>query len=253
MKQLNLSCSLAAVPAALALFAQCASAHPPQPVRPHEPSVGVEFLVAGRPLPTEPSRGGGTFVVVPRWGVEYEIRISNHERRDRVLFVIGVDGLSVMDGSGVSQSSGGYVLDPGETARIRGWRRGNHRVAAFTFTSAGDSYASRTGHHGRIGEVSIWAVREQSPPPPVIVPYRERAPEPMREKAGKMRNRAQRSETGTGYGDELVDHVQPTRFIRSDSMRCLSYRYGLRPVMVEPRPHPGESFTPAPPGWKSRR
>ncbi len=47
-------------------------------------------------------------MVVPRWGVEYEIRISNHERHDRVLFVIGVDGLSVMDGSHVSQGSGNY-------------------------------------------------------------------------------------------------------------------------------------------------
>ena len=50
-------------------------------------------------------------MVVPRWGVEYEIRIRNNESLERVLFVIGVDGLSVMDGSHASQNSGGYVLD----------------------------------------------------------------------------------------------------------------------------------------------
>ena len=109
-----------------------AVAQPPEYRRDSSPQVSVEFLVAGRPLPIHGSRDGDGFVVVPRWGVEYEIRIANHERHDRVLFVIGVDGLSVMDGSRASQRSGGYVLEPGESSRIRGWRRGLDHVAAFT-------------------------------------------------------------------------------------------------------------------------
>ena len=194
-------------------------------------------------------------MVVPRWGTEYEIRIQNHESRDRVLFVIGVDGLSVMNGRSASQHSGGYVLDPGETARIRGWRRGNDRVAAFTFTRSDDSYASKTGHNSHIGEIWIWAIREQGDRPPVDVTPGTRAAE---RKSDQARGRALQPEgdTGTGYGDELVDHVRSTEFVRSDSMRYLTCRYGIRRV-VEPRHDPardpGESFTPPPPGWQGGR
>ncbi|MFP6894992.1 MAG: hypothetical protein VCA38_00200 [Roseibacillus sp.] len=250
---------------ALVLITQSVSAESPRASQRQGPPPGVrvEFLVAGSPLPREQSRrGGDAFVVVPRWGIEYEIQIQNCESRDRVLFVIGVDGLSVMNGRPASQQSGGYVLDPGETARIRGWRRSNQRVAAFTFTGSEDSYASRTGQSGHIGEISIWAIREKSVRPPVeITP--SHAAEQTRRKGNRARGRALHSEgeTGTGYGDELVDHVRPTEFVRSDSIRCLTYRYGLR-RLVKPyrdlRPARGDSeqeqsFTPPPPGWQRRR
>ena len=234
-------------------MAPSASADPVRHFQPDPPPpcVSVDFLVAGRPLPKESPRYGGTFVVVPRWGVEYEIRIRNNESLERVLFVIGVDGLSVMDGSHASQNSGGYVLDPGETARIRGWRRGHDRVAAFTFTQSEDSYAGRTGHRSHIGEITIWAVREESHRRPDVVTPKTRAPE---RKRGEARDGALHAEsnTGTGYGDEVIDHVRPTHFVRSNSVRHLTWRYGLQPV-VKPHPDAAESFTPAPPGWRVRR
>jgi hypothetical protein len=196
---------------ALLLMAPGASADPVRHFHPDPPPprVSVDFLVAGRPLPREPSRHGGTFVVVPRWGVEYEIRLRNNESRDRVLFVIGVDGLSVMDGSHVSRNSGGYVLEPGETARIRGWRRGHDRVAAFTFTRSEDSYAARTGHRSKVGEITIWAVREEGHCRPPVVTPKTRAAERKRSEACDRALHSERS-TGTGYGDELVDHVRST-------------------------------------------
>lgn len=229
------------------LFQGNAPGHPPDRWRQDPPDVSVEFLVAGRPLPQHATREGGTFVTVPRWGVEYEIRITNHERNDRVLFVIGVDGLSVMDGSRASEQSGGYVLDPRGSTRIRGWRRGLDQVAAFTFTHSKDSYAGRTGRRNRIGEVSVWAVREQSAPP-VIRPMSEAATDKA---AGRSAPHA-RGQTGTGYGDELVDHVRTTHFARSASVRHLGFRYGLQPA-VEPDDEGGGSggaFTPPPAGWR---
>ena len=156
----------------LALFLMIrgnAISDPPDHWRQDSPDVSVEFLVAGRPLPQQATRGGAAFVAVPQWGIEYEIRISNHERHGRILFVIGVDGLSVIDGSRASEQSGGYVLNPGDSTRIRGWRRGLDRVAAFTFTHRDDSYAGQTGRRDHIGEVWVWAIREQSGPP-VITP-----------------------------------------------------------------------------------
>jgi hypothetical protein len=229
-------------------------ARPPEYRVESPPRVSVDFLVAGRPLPVSRTRDENAFVSVPRWGAEYEIRITNHERRDRVLFVIGVDGLSIMDGSRASQQSGGYVLDPGESARIRGWRRGLDHVAAFTFTARGDSYAGRTGRTGHIGEIWVWAIREQSwrPPPTTVTP---RIGNDQEKAAGSAMSR--RGETGTGYGEELVDRVRTTKFIRSNSVRYLGFRYGLRPDIYpyrddEARWPPG-NFTPPPPGWKHGR
>ncbi len=231
-----------------------AAASPPDHWGQRPPSVSVEFLVAGRPLSQQRDRHGATYVAVLRWGIEYEIRIKNHDPADRVLFVIGVDGLSVMDGSPASQHSGGYVLDPGQSARIRGWRRGDFRVAAFTFTGRDDSYAGRTRHHGHIGEVWVWAIREKSarPRPPVkITPSTKQ----RREKSGNRAHLSDR-ETGTGYGDELVDHVRATEFVRSSSMRHLDFRYGLRRT-VKPDPRRGGgspgNFAPPPRGWKGKR
>ncbi len=226
-----------------------ASGQPPDRWRQEPPDVGVAFLVAGRPLPKEAKGGGEAFVAVPQWGVDYEIQITNNERHDRVLFVIGVDGLSVMDGSRASEHSGGYVLDPGQSTRIRGWRRGLDRVASFTFTHSDDSYAGRTDRRSHIGEVWVWAVREQSAPPVVEPRFGARA----EKAAGKSADRSS-GETGTGYGDERVDHVRTTGFARSGSVRYLGYRYGLRPA-IEPSRHSeshGGSFTPAPPGWRTK-
>ena len=224
-----------------------AASHPPERWREDPPDVRVEFLVAGRPLPQHTTRGNEAFVAVPRWGVEYEIRITNHERHDRVLFVIGVDGLSVMDGSRASEQSGGYVLEPGGSTRIRGWRRGMDRVAAFTFTHGEDSYAGRTGRRDNIGEVWVWAIRERNAPP-VVTPRLDASGE----KASGRSAAPSRADTGTGYGDELVDRVRTTQFIRSGSVRHLHFNYGLRPD-VEPvyrDERPSGVFTPPPPRWK---
>jgi hypothetical protein len=212
------------------------------------PKVSVEFLVAGRPLPQQGRRYGETYVTVPRWGVEYEIKIENHDPHDRVLFVIGVDGLSVMDGSGVSQHSGGYVLEPGGSGRIRGWRRGDDKVAAFTFTGKGDSYAGRTGRPGNIGEIWVWAIREKSCRP---TPKAATRAGKSRKKAGTdaARSYHSQSETGTGYGEELADHVRTTAFRRSSALRRLNFRYGLSPV-VKPSRRSGSNYSPPPRGWK---
>lgn len=236
--------------ASLALFLVIqgnAAGQPPERWRQDSPEVSVEFLVAGRPLPQEATRGGERFVAVPRWGVEYEIRLTNHERHDRVLFVIGVDGLSVMDGSRASERSGGYVLEPRESTRIRGWRRGMDRAAAFTFTGRDESYAGRTGRGGHIGEVWVWAIREQSAPPVVT----RRAEAAGEKAAGSSAARSGR-DTGTGYGNELVDHVRTTGFVRSGSVRRMDFRYGLRPTFKPEyeRGGPGGAFTPPPPGWR---
>ena len=224
-----------------------AVAAPPDRWRQDPPDVSVEFLVAGHPLPQQATRGGAAFVAVPRWGLEYEIRITNHERHDRVLFAIGVDGLSVIDGSSASEYSGGYVLNPGGSTRIRGWRRGLDRVAAFTFTHRDDSYAGRTGRRDHIGEVMVWAIREQSS---VITPKSEAAGE----KAAGRSALHSGGDTGTGYGNELVDPVRTTHFARSGSVRQLKFSYGLRPAVKPDYQSDGSggAFTPPPPGWKRK-
>jgi len=106
-----------------------------------------------------------------------------------------------------------------------------------------------------IGEIPIWAVREQRHHPPLEVTPGTPAAERKggREHPGHFRSE---TDTGTGYGKELVDHVRPTEFIRSSSVRCLTFRYGLTRA-IAPRPRhpakPAEPFAPPPPGWAGRR
>ena len=123
--------------------------------------VGLECLVDGRPVPTIRS-GGRTYLVVPRLGAEYEIRVWNHGPR-RIAALVGVDGLSVITGKPVSDDQLGYLVDPQRSVLIKGWRRNLDTVAAFTFNKGEDSYASRMGYPEKIGHISLLAIEEAAP------------------------------------------------------------------------------------------
>jgi hypothetical protein len=100
------------------------------------------------------------FVVGER-GSRYEVVLKNDSRK-RLEVVLSVDGLDVFDGESASVKKRGYVVEPRETLCVEGFRMNEGAVAAFRFSSVGDSYAQRrqqqTGNVGVIG-LAVFAER----------------------------------------------------------------------------------------------
>lgn len=89
-------------------------------------------------------------------GMRYEMHFSN--RSNRVYEVVTtVDGLDVMSGKPGSLRSSGYILRPGETVTIDGFRRSSQEVAAFRFSGKGNAYAANTpaGDARNIGVLGV--------------------------------------------------------------------------------------------------
>lgn len=133
--------------AALALLATAACAH----------AVGrlADVQVRdndGRPLPVHWHEGRA--YVVGRPGDEYRVVVHNRCGED-LLAVVSVDGVNVLSGETASADQGGYVVGPWRRVEIRGWRKSLDDVAAFYFTSLGDSYAARTGRPANVGVIGV--------------------------------------------------------------------------------------------------
>jgi hypothetical protein len=109
--------------------------------------VDVQVRVEGKPAPllTGPGEDDRRYVQAFA-GREYALVVRNTTGR-RVAVVIAVDGLNVLTGdrSSLAADERKYVLDPYETATIRGWRTSLDEVRQFTFVDERRSYAERTG------------------------------------------------------------------------------------------------------------
>jgi hypothetical protein len=119
---------------------------------------------SGAPLAQYLSRGRAFSPGLP--GSRYAIRLTN-PTAGRLLVVLSVDGVNAITGDTAGWSQSGYVLAPGESADITGWRKSDDRIAAFEFTALGDSYAARTGRPANVGVVGA-AVFTEAPPVPVV-------------------------------------------------------------------------------------
>ncbi len=70
--------------------------------------------------------------------------------------VARVDGLDVQDGKAASFSKRGYMVAPGETLEIEGFRTSYSRVAEFRFSSVSNSYANtRHGNTRNVGVIGL--------------------------------------------------------------------------------------------------
>lgn len=206
----------------------------PGVARAHWPVSRVEVEIydrsEGRVLPVY--YHGGRRYVVGKPGNEYAIRVRN-TMGERALTVMSVDGVNVITGDTAGTAQSGYVLAPGESADIAGWRKDMTRTAAFYFTSLADSYAARTGRPGNVGVIGVAVYRERERPR--VVPYgalrkdsaaadsRERAeanaaspaPAPATEEAQSADSAKLRSQLGTGHGRSESSYSQYTAFERA--------------------------------------
>lgn len=67
-----------------------------------------------------------------------------------------MDGLNVQDGQPASFSKRGYIVEPGKSLEIEGFRTSYSHVAAFKFSSVSNSYANmRHGNTRNVGVIAI--------------------------------------------------------------------------------------------------
>ena len=113
---------------------------------------------SGTSLPVYYHRGD--YWVAGKPGAAYAILVRN-KTAERVLAVTSVDGVNVLSGDAAGWAQTGYVFGPHFNYQITGWRKSNSEVAAFEFSAASESYASRTGRPDQVGVIGVALFREQ--------------------------------------------------------------------------------------------
>ncbi|MDQ3205426.1 MAG: hypothetical protein M3Q40_02720 [Pseudomonadota bacterium] len=229
---------------ALCLFALCAAV--PAAAGP----IDVEVLDRehARPLPQTLHPTGRWIVGEP--GHRYSVRLTNTSG-ERLLVVLSIDGVNAITGETASPDQAGYVLGPGQSSEVAGWRKSSDEVAQFVFTSLADSYAARTGRPDNVGVIGIAVypgTRPQpppaiaSPPPPSIA---DRASEPSSDThrsahrhgtsaAPSAESASAPQRLGTGHGAREwspVSHTVFDRATRSPTQVTL-IRYDARARLV---------------------
>ncbi len=103
---------------------------------------------------------GSTFVAGDA-GDRYAIRVHNNSA-DRIEVVVSVDGRDVVSGElGDFSTQRGYVVQPFDSVVIDGFRTSLQDVAAFRFSSVGESFAGRMGNGQNAGVIGVAVFREQ--------------------------------------------------------------------------------------------
>lgn len=195
-------------------------------------------------------------------GERYSLLFHNSGPR-RVLAVVSIDGVNVVTGQNASVNQQGYVIQPGQTARIDGWRKSNQEVARFYFSSPSQSYAGRTGRNENIGIIGVAVFDEANyrPAPRVYSSQQERASSSQR---GAVADEvAAAPSLGTGHGEREYSYVNEIAFERArhpfqvfaveyDTWRSLEER-GIIPRdqrLHQRNPFPMNNYVPDPPRWR---
>lgn len=112
----------------------------------------VEWGVKGRTGYLKNVHGKSRRFVEGKKDSSYSLVVKNvcHSRLEVVL---SVDGLSVMDGVEASVKQRGYIIDPGRTLVVKGFRTSVDAVAAFKFSTVDQSYANQL--HGKSRNVGV--------------------------------------------------------------------------------------------------
>ena len=214
-------------------------------------------------------RHRGRLYVAGTPGNRYAVSLRN--RSDgRVLTVISVDGVNAVSGETANASQSGYVLAPGQSAEIAGWRKSLEEVAAFYFTRIGDSYAARTERPQNVGVIGVAVFNEYVPPTlPAQIGAQEKAESSADNATGSTARSAAKAapapaaeaKLGTGHGERIAARVGTTEFRRQSTQpnEVITIFYDSRANLIargiipgaprygHPNPFPG-GFVPDPKG-----
>ena len=86
----------------------------------------------------------GSVWIEGREGSKYTIDLINRGTA-RACFVVSVDGLDVLEGKPAGLDSQGYIVNPGTTVSVPGWRLNDAQAAEFFFSRTKDSYVTQIG------------------------------------------------------------------------------------------------------------
>jgi len=231
--------------AALALCAASACAHAVGTLA----DVRIEDRASGRELPVHWHEGRPYVVGQP--GQEYRIVVRNRAGEDLLAGDV-VTLEPALTGATARADQAGYVLAPWRRVEISGWRKSLDEVAAFYFTSLGDSYAGRTGRPANLGAIGVALFRRAAPPPPPVV--QDIAPRDKDERAGNFAKRAQAQAApgaplGTGHGRREDSPVRYVEFERASAAPCevVTIYYDSRANLVAQGVIPGPRYAPRDP------
>jgi hypothetical protein len=202
----------------------------------------------------------GRAYVAGKPGNEYQVSVRSRERTD-ILAVVSVDGVNAITGQTADGGQSGYVLSPGSSMSIQGWRKSLSETAAFYFTTLADSYAARTGRPDNVGVIGVALFRrKQEPQPPAqIAPSPRSGNESSSDAASAPRAAKAEKQIGTGHGRHETSYARYVAFQRAslapaetitiyyDSRANLVARGVIRePIPVAPLPRPFPGFVPDP-------
>ncbi|MEO8057453.1 MAG: hypothetical protein ABI671_03940 [Burkholderiales bacterium] len=221
----------------------------------------------------------GTAWVAGRPGSRYAVRLSNRSAA-RVMVVLSVDGINAVTGETAGLGQVGYVLMPGQSTEITGWRKSLTEAAAFYFTALPDSYAARTDRPDNVGVIGVAVFRERQREPevsrrpydsaqPGLAQNADRArgaaeasapPSPSQSPAAKAAGSLREERLGTGHGEREYMPTSHTSFERASERpnEIVRLRYDSRERLLAsgvirsrrapwvPEPFPG--FVPDPKG-----
>ena len=177
---------------------------------------------------------GGRFYVLGQHGDRYSIRIKNPTAR-RIEAVISVDGLDVIDGGDADfKKKRGYVVPPYGELVVDGFRMSTTQVAAFRFSSVGDSYAERKGKGRNVGVIGV-AIFAEKEDPQLVMP----APEPVAR--GGYHGRGEHESDGHHGG------AAPTKGAPSGRSRHVARRPTAPPPTAGAESAPADAPSAAPP------
>lgn len=223
----------------------------------------VEIVSRASGQKLETWRHGGRLYVAGTPGERYAVRLVNRSG-GRLLTVLSVDGVNAVSGETAAVRQSGYVLDPWQSAEIRGWRKSLDDVAAFYFTALPDAYAARTGRPDNVGVIGVAVFREfvEPRPEPMMsgalskqAPGAPRAAESaVADAAGEARAkrevRQEAERLGTGHGERLNDPTRYTEFRRAGDApaEVLTINYDSRENLLARGiiPHPAPFHHPQP-------
>jgi hypothetical protein len=178
---------------------------------------------------------GQTFAL-GRMGQRYQIRVVNHTG-GRIEAVVTVDGRDVLSGRpGDFRNQRGYLVEGYGEVVIEGFRQSLSEVAAFRFTTPGDSYSSRMGSPENVGIIGLAVFDERARPVPPVVVYepaesydeleRDDGPRGLGSSAESAPSSAPAARGRAGAADKSASAEAPASEARSERASRIGTQYG---------------------------
>ena len=125
----------------------------------------VEWGVKGSWGYLKNKHSSGKRFIIGRKNKTYSLVVKNL-CKSRLEIVMSVDGLDVLDGKSASTKKRGYIIQPGKTLTVKGFRKSSDAVAAFKFASVSSSYSNLSGKGTRnIGVIGMAVFTEKGRDP----------------------------------------------------------------------------------------